>query len=191
MTIEDKKQRLIEFLSTKDLMFTIYHIPGVKVGCDFDIKRELNRPKQQGFEEWEILHQTKDIFEASELEKKEQKERNLKIDGSPYWNTFSSNIFKTDETCDKISSSHKGKNITQKHLNALNSGKKDMIITEDYRLKLSKGATNYLESEIGKKEIKKRAKETWSKRIPLTCKNCGRSISYLNMSRHINACERK
>lgn len=94
MTKEERKEFLLEYLKDKDFTFTIYHIPGVKVGCDHDIEREDNRPKQKGFTEWEVLHQTKDIFEASELEIKELRERGYKVDGT-YWNTYVSGILTT------------------------------------------------------------------------------------------------
>ncbi len=84
-------KNLIEYLTNKDLTFTVYHVPGVKVGCDSNYPR---RPLSQRFAEYEILYQTKNIFEASEVEIAEQKSRGYKVDTIEYWRIFLGNLKK-------------------------------------------------------------------------------------------------
>jgi len=48
------------------MAYTIYHIPGIKIGCS---KRIENRIKEQKFNEYEILEVHNDINIASEREK--------------------------------------------------------------------------------------------------------------------------
>ena len=58
-------------------MYYIYHIPGVKIGCTNNIERRM---KEQGFKEYQILEQHKDVDIASQREKILQKEYGYKID---------------------------------------------------------------------------------------------------------------
>ena len=46
-------------------MFTLYHIPGVKIGCTKNLKRRM---REQGFTEYEILETHTDIDIASKRE---------------------------------------------------------------------------------------------------------------------------
>lgn len=63
-------------------MYSIYHIPGVKIGCS---KRVEQRVKEQGYKKYELLEVYHDINKASEREKELQKEygyieKNVKTD---------------------------------------------------------------------------------------------------------------
>lgn len=62
-------------------MYTIYHIPGIKIGCSKNIKA---RVKQQGFIEYEILEVHEDRFTASERERELQKKFGYQIDETCY-----------------------------------------------------------------------------------------------------------
>jgi len=170
MTQEEKKQELIEYLKDKDKTFTIYHIPGVKVGCDCNIERDNNRPKQQGYEEWEILHQTKDIFEASRLEKKEQKERGYKMDGGSYWLSYFNFINnrgwkediwlgkkRTDSNKKKLSIARTGMKFTEEHKHNISLAKTGTTQSNETKLKKSIKMKGIKKSE----ETKIRMREAW------------------------------
>ena len=66
-------------------MYTIYHIPGVKIGCD---QNYPNRPISQGFTDYEILEEYEDIYEASKRERELQKEYGYRIDSIPYFKSI-------------------------------------------------------------------------------------------------------
>jgi hypothetical protein len=55
-------------------MFTLYHIPGVKIGCTKNLKRRM---REQGFTEYEILETHADIDIASKREIELQEEYGL------------------------------------------------------------------------------------------------------------------
>ena len=62
--------------------YTIYHIPGIKIGCTSQLKIRM---RKQGFTEWEILETHTDIYEASNREIQLQKDYGLPVDTIPYW----------------------------------------------------------------------------------------------------------
>lgn len=62
--------------------YTIYHIPGVKIGVS---TRLINRLEEQGFSNYEILEEHVDIYEVSNREQELQKEYGYKVDSKPYW----------------------------------------------------------------------------------------------------------
>lgn len=63
-------------------MYSIYHIPGIKIGCSTQV---LKRIKEQGYNSFEILEEHIDIYEASDREIELQKQYGYKIDSMPYW----------------------------------------------------------------------------------------------------------
>ena len=87
----------------KDSMYTIYHIPGIKIGCTNNLEKRVI--KQQGFTTYEILEEHSNIYVASERELELQKQHGNRIDSIPYW--------KSVETFNQISRlgglSHKNK----------------------------------------------------------------------------------
>ena len=64
------------------MIYTIYHIPGIKIGCTDNV---LRRIQQQGFTEYEVLETHTDIYLASNREIELQKEYGLPIDKVPYY----------------------------------------------------------------------------------------------------------
>lgn len=71
-------------------MYTIYHIPGIKVGCS---KRVEARIKEQGYTEYEILETCNTIQQASEREAYWQEKLKYIKDYSTYKNTIRSGFF--------------------------------------------------------------------------------------------------
>ena len=67
------------------MIYVIYHIPGIKIGCTSDLARRMF---QQGFTEWEILEEHTDIYVASNREIELQKEYGLPVDTIPYWQSI-------------------------------------------------------------------------------------------------------
>lgn len=63
-------------------MYTIYHVPGVKVGCSENVKKRI---KQQGYDEYEIIEILHGKKEASEREIYWQKKLGY---GRDSWNTY-------------------------------------------------------------------------------------------------------
>ena len=176
MTTKERKEILIDYLRDKDYTFTVYHIPGVKVGCDHDINRIDNRPRQLGHEEWEVLHQTKDIFEASDLEIKELRKRGFKVDGN-YWNTYVSSI---------ITNRRRWKQGRQKMIDSF--VKAGEIASREWRKNNPKRV-----KEIVSKAAKATAKSiNRSVRQMRSCPHCGKITNALNSKRwHFDKCRFK
>lgn len=69
----------------KTYTYTVYHIPGIKIGCTTDLEKRIS---DQGFSNYEILWQEKGNYEhgwiAGDIEKQLQKEYGLPIDKNHY-----------------------------------------------------------------------------------------------------------
>ena len=65
------------------MMYSIYHIPKVKIGCTK--MQPKKRVEQQGYKDFEILETHSDVMEASWRELKLQKEYKYKVDSIPYF----------------------------------------------------------------------------------------------------------
>ena len=63
------------------MIYYIYHIAGIKIGCTNNIERRMY---QQGFTDWEILEEHTDIIEASNREIQLQQEHGYEVDNTPY-----------------------------------------------------------------------------------------------------------
>ena len=61
--------------------YYIYHIPGIKIGCTNDL---INRMKDQGFAEWEVLEVHTDGWLAGDREQELQKQYSLPVDKVHY-----------------------------------------------------------------------------------------------------------
>ena len=79
-------------------MYTIYHIPGKKIG----VTRNLNKrvTEQQGYapDEYEVLFESEDINAISSLEIELQKSYGYKVDRQTYKNLIKSNKMKINAT---------------------------------------------------------------------------------------------
>jgi hypothetical protein len=62
-------------------MYSIYHIPGIKIGCS---KRVEQRVMEQGYSKYDLLEVHSDIDTASLREKELQKEYGYRIDNVEY-----------------------------------------------------------------------------------------------------------
>jgi hypothetical protein len=65
-------------------MYSIYHIPGIKIGCSTQFEKRI---KEQGYNNFEILEEHIDIYTASDREQELQKQYGYKVDRRPYWQT--------------------------------------------------------------------------------------------------------
>jgi hypothetical protein len=63
-------------------MYSIYHIPGIKIGCTDNVDRRL---EQQGYSNCEILEEHTDIYVASDREIALQKQYGYRVDSIPYY----------------------------------------------------------------------------------------------------------
>jgi hypothetical protein len=68
-------------------MYTIYHIPNIKIGCTEKLPKE--RVEEQGYDKFEILETHIDIDIASKRERELQKQYGYKMDKIPYSLTVS------------------------------------------------------------------------------------------------------
>jgi len=66
-------------------MYTIYHIPGVKIGCSVNPKR---RVKNQGYTNYEVLEQHTDLTLATKRELELQKQYKYAVDQVMYSTTI-------------------------------------------------------------------------------------------------------
>jgi hypothetical protein len=67
-------------------MYTIYHIPGVKIGCTKHVHKRI---KEQGYINYEVLEEHIDINIASDREIALQKQYGYPVDPIPYYKTIS------------------------------------------------------------------------------------------------------
>ena len=74
--------------------YTIYHIPGEKIGCSSEPE---NRVQDQGFTDYEVLEVHTDIYIASDREIELQKQYGYKVDKVPYWQSVENRHAWTDE----------------------------------------------------------------------------------------------
>ena len=80
-------------------MYTIYHIPKIKIGCSAVLERRI---KEQGFIEYEVLEEHTDIYLASDREITLQKKYGLPVDYIPYWQSVRDlQLRVTKESCSK------------------------------------------------------------------------------------------
>lgn len=95
---------------SKDIeVFTIYHIPGIKVGVT---KRDPSlRVREQGYNEFEILETHTDVDLVGQRERELQEEYGYKIDNLSYTfvTTKMSPLSKTPEALKKKGDSQRGK----------------------------------------------------------------------------------
>jgi hypothetical protein len=75
--------------------YYIYEIPGVKIGCTYNLKKRI---KKQGYVDYKILEQHTDIMEASKREIELQRKHGYKVDTIPYYKTL---LIPTTEGCRK------------------------------------------------------------------------------------------
>jgi hypothetical protein len=103
--------------------YYIYHIPGVKIGCTYNIKQRIMNYKHPNYE---ILETHIDIFIASDREQELQKQYGYKVDTVPYWKvikTYKPNV-KTRSNNGKLASSKYSKT---NGFNAVLTGQWDSI----------------------------------------------------------------
>jgi hypothetical protein len=74
------------------MIYSIYHIPGIKIGCSDNPKR---RVKAQGYIDYDVLETHTDIDIAAEREFELQKEYGYKVDDCKYNQTNYSEMGKT------------------------------------------------------------------------------------------------
>ena len=67
------------------MMYSIYHIEGVKIGVS---KNPKGRVKKQGYDTFEILEEHTDVYEVSIREQRLQREYGYPVDKIPYWKTI-------------------------------------------------------------------------------------------------------
>jgi hypothetical protein len=96
--------------------YYIYEIPGVKIGCAWNVKR---RVKGQGYTNYKILEHHNDIMEASKREIELQRKYGYKVDKIPYYKSVSNF---TTEGCRKAGKISGKKNVESGHIASL--GKK-------------------------------------------------------------------
>lgn len=89
------------------MMYSIYHIPEIKIGCSKSIERRM---KAQNFDNYEILEQHDCVYYASRREMILQKQYGLPVDNIPYHISLK-NI-------------QKALGVTQTHPNTLNMDRK-------------------------------------------------------------------
>mgnify|MGYP001626782721 CR=1 FL=1 len=65
------------------MIYTIYEIPGVKIGCTDNFERRSKQQLSKG--ESIILEEYTDIYKASDRERELQAEKGYRVDNIPYW----------------------------------------------------------------------------------------------------------
>jgi hypothetical protein len=96
--------------------YYIYEIPGVKIGCTWNVQR---RVQEQKCTQYKVLETHTDIYEASKREIELQKQYGYKLDKVPYYKTLLSG---SDEGRSKGGKLQGKKNVENGHI--VNLGKK-------------------------------------------------------------------
>ena len=68
-------------------MYSIYHIPSVKIGVS---KNPRRRVKKQGYDNYQILEEHTDVYEVSDREQELQRQYGYEVDKVPYWQSSKS-----------------------------------------------------------------------------------------------------
>ena len=88
------------------MIYSIYHIPGIKIGCSDTPKARI---RKQGYTEYTILETHDDIYVASAREFELQKQYGYKVDNTPYWKTIKMPTKESRSKGGKISGKINGK----------------------------------------------------------------------------------
>jgi len=154
--------------------FTIYHVPGDKIGLtEQPIKKRI---KQQGLTEWEVMETHTDGWLAGDREIELQKQYGYKVEEVHYMIRVKKfNDSRTPETYRKISESRKGMIFTKEHRKNIsiagigNSNAKGSIRTLENREKIAEAIRN---------------------KPKRTCPNCGLHSNAANMNiYHFDNCK--
>lgn len=151
-------------------MYSIYHIPSVKIGVSINPKV---RVKKQGYSDYEILEEHTDVYEVSIREQQLQRQYGYKVDTKPYWKTIKMSTFQSCSKGGKIgikaitkeirSKTHKH-NIESGHMNRMSNLVKKPILQYDLNGKFIKewesGAIAARELGLHKQNITKVCKGT-------------------------------
>ena len=70
-------------------MYTIYHIPTIKIGCTDNVEE---RTAAQKFDNYEVLEEHLDIYIASDREIALQKQYGLPVDKIPYYKSVENRL---------------------------------------------------------------------------------------------------
>jgi len=154
----------------RDKIHYIYHIPGDKIGCTYDLQRRM---QEQGFTEWEILETHEDGWLAGDREIELQKEYGYRVERVHYMILIMSG----------------GNEIAKNKLIDWNKNR----ITKEQRSKGGRNRalrnSNENRSKAGKISVK--SPKHISKQI-FTCPHCNRDIKGGNYKRwHGNNCKLK
>ena len=146
------------------MIYTIYHIPGVKIGCTTEYPK---RVYDQGYTESEILEEHQDLETASKREQELQKEYNYKIDNCSYKvareNRLKGSIAeRTPEVRKMLAERRRGKVVseeTKKKISETLTGRK-LTFSDTHRERLSEVQKGKTLSESHKEALK----AAWLKR---------------------------
>lgn len=148
--------------------YTVYHIPGIKVGCTADFEKRM---KDQGFTNWEILWQQEGDYEfgwvAGDKEIELQTEYGYKRDNKHY---------QLSRECRKIGGKIGGKSKSKVKIDALLNNRVTWATTHKYR---------------DKETVLYNAKHNGGTNKHRDCQYCGRTINLMNIGRHENICKIK
>jgi len=103
--------------------FTIYHgtLPSGrrKIGVDSKYPKRI---RQQNIQDAEVLEVHTDIYEASDREQELQRLHDVKVDRTPYHQTYLSN--KTDKHREKVGNANRGKKLSEETKRKLSESQK-------------------------------------------------------------------
>ena len=187
--------------------FTIYHIPGIKIGVTSNL---IRRMKDQGFTEWEVLEVHTDVYEVSDREQELQRQYGLRVDTVPYHiiyfrnrseqqsnklsaagmgNTRNLGNIHSEETKTKMSAAQTGKVLSEETKDKMRVPKSEetkakMRTSQKGKPKSKEHKANMSAAQTGKVL----SEETKNKlRAKVQCPHCERLIGISNISRHIAA----
>lgn len=93
--------------------YYIYHIPGVKIGCSYNVQKRMTHYKKCNFE---ILETYSDIYKASDREIELQKQYGYKVDNLPYWKTLKN---RNNKGCSRGGKTSGNQNVESGHIHKL------------------------------------------------------------------------
>jgi len=157
--------------------YTIYHIPGVKIGCTNNLKKRL---KQLKLKDCEILETHTDIDIASNREVELQIQFGYTRDCSKFYKDviefkreYKIGQKRTLETRKNISESLKGRKLSEEQLNKMRGRK----LSEETKQKIrEKRKLQIFTEETRQKMSKSRSGKKYGPRTEEWCKNISESL---------------
>ena len=174
-------------------MYTIYHIPGVKVGCS---KRVEGRVKEQGYTNYEVLEVHEDRQIASQRERELQIEYGYEVDTNTYekMQRVLSNPVVRAAALVKLRDAMKKPEVRAKISENMSRPKSEqwkVVASKNRKNKRREPHSEERKQNISKACIGRISGNKGKVRVStyVACQHCSKNITIQNLKRHENKCK--